>query len=210
MFEFVIAVIVILVVLKIVSNVRKKTAEKANPVKDTKAPASVTKAQENKPAVKPVVVAEPKKELKPEAPAIEPETKVEVIVASQETVALARKESSDKHLPEDSTLRRHYLTQLHSMIESLKSARPTDSTLSRHYDAMISAERELCVNEPAAIERLQRQYKDHKKTAAQKIQQPKAIAEPVVKAEISPEKPTLPEDSMLRRHAITHLNSLSG
>ena len=210
MFEFVIAVIVILVELKIVSNVRKKTAEKANPVKDTKAPASVTKAQENKPVVKPVVVAEPKKAAVAETPAIEPEPKVDVIVASQETVVLAEKDSSDKHFPEDSTLRRHYLSQLHAMIESLKSARPTDSTLSRHYDALINAEIEQCLSEPAAIERLQSLYEDHKKTVAQKIQQPKVIAEPVIEAEIRPEQPTLPEDSMLRRHAITHLNSLSG
>lgn len=45
-------------------------------------------------------------------------------------------------LPEDSTLRRHFLTQLQSEIESALSPRPTDSILQRHYDALVTAELE--------------------------------------------------------------------
>jgi hypothetical protein len=43
-------------------------------------------------------------------------------------------------IPEDSALRRHYVTQLRTTIEAAKAARPTDSALRRHYDAMIDAE----------------------------------------------------------------------
>lgn len=45
-------------------------------------------------------------------------------------------------IPEDSTLRRHYLTLLRANIEKNKAPRPTDSTLRRHYDAMLDAELE--------------------------------------------------------------------
>ena len=193
MFEFVIAVIAILVALKIVSNMRKKTADAVI--------APVTKVQENKPTVKPVVAAEPK------APAIEPEAKVAVTAASPVAVAI----SSADDLPQDSTLRRHFITQLRATIVALKPARPTDSTLSRHYDALINAEVEQC-NSNAAIECLQSRYDAHKKTAAQTVVQPaKVVAAPVVESApiVSSVAPALPEDSMLRRHAITHLDSLS-
>jgi hypothetical protein len=210
MFEFVIAIVAVLVVLAIVSNARKRSAEKANPATAPKAP-----TQENKPVVKPIVNAELEKEALPE-PVIASKPAVEVIVTSPgvKTVALAHKDNSNDHLPQDSTLRRHYLAHLHAIIDALNPARPTDSTLSRHYDALIHAEIDQCLSEPAAIERLQHRFDDHKKTAAQKIQQAEVIAKPVVKAKISQGEPVassaspvLPEDSTLRRHAI-QLNSL--
>lgn len=43
-------------------------------------------------------------------------------------------------VPEDSALRRHYLSMLRTNIESSKAPRPADSALRRHYDAMIDAE----------------------------------------------------------------------
>ncbi len=43
-------------------------------------------------------------------------------------------------VPEDSMLRRHFLTNLRATIEKNKAQRPTDSALRRHYDAMINAE----------------------------------------------------------------------
>jgi hypothetical protein len=45
-------------------------------------------------------------------------------------------------IPEDSVLRRHYITQLRSEIEQGLSPRPTDFTLQRHYDALVSSELE--------------------------------------------------------------------
>ncbi len=42
-------------------------------------------------------------------------------------------------LPEDSALRRHFLTQVRAEIESQLFQRPTDSTLRRHYDSQVEA-----------------------------------------------------------------------
>ena len=43
-------------------------------------------------------------------------------------------------VPEDSVLRRHFLTHLQSEIEASLFPRPTDSVLQRHYDSLIAAE----------------------------------------------------------------------
>ena len=43
-------------------------------------------------------------------------------------------------LPEDSILKRHFLTQLQSEIEAALFPRPTDSMLQRHYDTLVAAE----------------------------------------------------------------------
>ena len=45
-------------------------------------------------------------------------------------------------IPEDSVLRRHYITQLRSEIELDLFPRPTDSTLQRHYDTLVAVELE--------------------------------------------------------------------
>lgn len=57
-------------------------------------------------------------------------------------------------LPQDSILRRHYLTHLCTMIESLSSPRPTDSVLCRHYDAMIVARIDQSLNNKKVMEQL--------------------------------------------------------
>jgi hypothetical protein len=50
---------------------------------------------------------------------------------------------SDKlKVPEDSVLRRHFLTHLQSEIESALFPRLTDSVLQRHYDSLVTAELE--------------------------------------------------------------------
>lgn len=41
-------------------------------------------------------------------------------------------------IPEDSVLRRHHLTQLHTQAAARLPARPSDSVLRRHYDALLS------------------------------------------------------------------------
>ena len=48
--------------------------------------------------------------------------------------------NSELRVPEDSTLKPHFLTYLQSEIESALLPRPTDSILQRHYDALVSAE----------------------------------------------------------------------
>lgn len=43
-------------------------------------------------------------------------------------------------IPEDSMLRRHYLTKLYTQVADRLPARPTDSALRRHYDTMLENE----------------------------------------------------------------------
>lgn len=61
-----------------------------------------------------------------------------------EPIATATKESknSSLNIPEDSTLKRHFLSNLKSKIESEMPPRPTDSTLKRHYDTQVQAKLE--------------------------------------------------------------------
>ena len=213
-----IATVLLLIIILIIFMIRKRISKKAKPKKDPKLPESAMQAKENKQANKPLIDTEPKNEPLAEPQTKEPlcstESNSELIVESQtnETVTPTQKECY-KNLPQDSTLRRHYLTNLRAMIESLKPPRPTDSSLSRHYDAMILAEIEQCVSDQGAIERLICNYEDHKNALAQQIQEPKTIAEPLLKAEMSREDAQqenlkLPEDSMLRRHTITNLYAI--
>ncbi len=59
--------------------------------------------------------------------------------ASTEIVNITELPSEKQQLPEESTLRRHFLTQLMAEIESEMSPRPTEATLKRHYDSLILA-----------------------------------------------------------------------
>ena len=42
-------------------------------------------------------------------------------------------------IPEDSTLKRHFLANLRAQIESEFHSRPTDAVLKRHYDSLIAS-----------------------------------------------------------------------
>ncbi|NOQ35578.1 MAG: hypothetical protein GQ569_06750 [Methylococcaceae bacterium] len=43
-------------------------------------------------------------------------------------------------IPEDSTLRRHFLAEVRAKIESNFHPRPTDAVLKRHHDSLIASE----------------------------------------------------------------------
>ncbi len=66
--------------------------------------------------------------------ATKPEAKVAVKPASASITQL--------QIPEDSTLRRHFISNLKYEIESAMPARPTESTLKRHYDSTLQAKLE--------------------------------------------------------------------
>jgi hypothetical protein len=213
-----IAIVLLVIIILIFLMVRKRISKKEEFEKGHKFPKTAmdADAEKSKPADEPILDTEPKKEPLPAAQARESSCSTEpvstLVIKSQvnETVTLP-----PEFLPQDSMLRRHYLTHLRAMIESLNPPHPTDASLSRHYDAMITAEIEQCLNDKGAVERLICNYEDHKKAFVQQPQQPKTIAEPILKAEISREdtvyqneKATLPEDSMLRRHAITNLYAI--
>ena len=142
------------------------------------------------------------------------------------------KQDSTDNLPQDSTLRRHAIAHIRSLIESINPARPTDSSLSRHYYALINDEIEQCISDKGAIERLIVTVEAHKKALPQSVTAP---IKPVVKAKVSAKQTTVqaeapvleqpaintevkaniplpPTDSTLRRHYDTmidyELNSL--
>lgn len=82
------------------------------------------------------------------------EEKVEAVKAAVEKVAEVKpepvakpapassvaSETTNLQIPEDSTLKRHFVSILKAEIESELPPRPTDSTLKRHYDAKVQAE----------------------------------------------------------------------
>jgi hypothetical protein len=67
-------------------------------------------------------------------------SKVDVMEKLERISALSTE--STVLIPEDSVLRRHFMTQLRNEIEMNLFPRPTDSTLQRHYDAMVAMELE--------------------------------------------------------------------
>jgi len=67
-------------------------------------------------------------------------TKVEVAVSTPvvEAVVVATEAAAESfQLPEDSVLRRHFLAQLQSEVESEYSPEPTDAVLKRHYEQLV-------------------------------------------------------------------------
>lgn len=212
MSELMIAVLAFAFMLIIFFMVRKRTHKLSEPATPVKESNSAGKSIQN---------AEPVKEILPETKAKQPipssesvngpivETKV------NETVSLSSKDSNE-NLPQDSMLRRHYLANLRAMVESLNPPRPTDSSLSRHYDSLIISKIEECLSDKGAIERLICKYEDHKKTLVHQIREHIKPAGPLLKAGVSKEDstieseyPKLPEDSVLRRHTITHLKAIA-
>ncbi|MEY3289367.1 MAG: hypothetical protein RLZZ419_1609 [Pseudomonadota bacterium] len=150
-------------------------------------------------------------------PIIEPKTGSAVILTQQ---------TPNNNAPQDSALRRHFVSHLRTMVESLQHTRPTDSTLSRHYDSVINAEIEQCVNDQGVLEQLISRYEDQKKTFVQPIEAPQTLAEPLIKTEVNAEpakEPTVsqqidiiteqlsvrPTDSTLARHYDTMINKTS-
>jgi hypothetical protein len=60
----------------------------------------------------------------------------------QPSIKVSAKQENKMKIPEDSTLRRHFITQLITEIEGSLPPRPTDSTLRRHYDYMLETMKE--------------------------------------------------------------------
>lgn len=107
---------------------------------------------------------------------------------------------SDDAIPQDSTLKRHFLTTILAESESVLDERPTDSTLQRHYDTKLDEEvasRLLSANKNAS--------------QSSPVVAPVAVVPevqvPAVQAKadtVTTEKESIPEDSMLRRHYLSN------
>jgi hypothetical protein len=172
-----------------------------------------------------VVTVTPDKPIKQESVSVEKVAIKPVTVAVPSTKA---SEPVNKNLPQDFTLRRHYLTHLRTIIVSINPQRPTDSALSRHYDTEITAQLEQSLSGQQAIQELLACYENHKKNLALSVvethqsvltspvvEEIQVIIESSAKPETSHESVVellterkaskIPEDSQLRRHYISHL-----
>lgn len=194
MSEFIIAVIVISVVLMVVFKARKKSVN----VKSNVATPNVVDLKD-KPIVKPL---ESKAAKIPEEPVVKAQEAVVIVEAPQITTA-AKVQHSNIQIPQDSTLRRHALNHLHSILESCKENRPTDSSLSRHYDNLVEVILSGYTQDADEILCLMSYYQRYFKTAiVAEVASVKAVLADVVILDTVGVKSTLPEDSTLRRHAL--------
>ena len=194
MSEFIIAVIVISAVLMFISKAREKADKE-------KSEASPHKASESevKPIVKPITT----NEVAESAPNIKAEENI--VVAISPKVAVSTKETTkDIQIPKDSTLRRHTLNQLHTLLESCKENRPTDSLLSRHYDQLVEVKLNDYTNDADEILCLLSFYENYFKeeVVVTDTASVKTIVNTTLTSDIDTKKSTLPEDSALRRHAV--------
>lgn len=149
----------------------------------------------------------------PSEQAVVQQTGAKPVVASvATTVASQTVEPCHKNLPEDSMLRRHYLTHVRTML-SVVSAQSTDATF--------SVQLERCLNDAQAMQQLLADYAQSKKivatpaASAPQVQHPAPetieAVEPII---VEPKASThcqcqhrLPEDSLLRRHYLTELHA---
>lgn len=66
-------------------------------------------------------------------------------------------------IPEDSVLRRHYISHIKYMIETITFPCPTDSVLRRHYEHLISSRLEECLSDEAQMNKLILCYEEHRR-----------------------------------------------
>lgn len=127
--------------------------------------------------------------------------------------APAREEPSADWLPEDSVLKRHYLTHLRAEREALTNPYPTDSTLRRHYETMIRMELDWPSAQASREEAPVPQESAARERPVIQGGKPEAKAEPlltVVRSESHAHAAhgmRIPEDSILRRHFLTNLQA---
>jgi len=216
MIEFIIAIALIALAFYFLKIKNKKSATTQDNVPESAKPIK----QETKPADKVVASTESKPVESVNKPAI-----------AQATPKIEKSpEPTNENLPQDSTLRRHYLTHLHAIVSAINPPRPTDSALSRHHDAQIADQLEQSLRSQDTIQQLFSRYENHKKKPTPSVvekteaivvvpvvEETQAIITPSAKPEVSdkgvvvtlPERKAskIPEDSQLKRHYLTHLHN---
>lgn len=170
------------------------------------------KAKKRKLKEEPVKLEEQRKQVKeePSVTAVEVDRKIAVEAQKREVAKIETKqvvEQIHQKLPQDSLLRRHYLTHLKMMITSIYTPEPTDSALKRHYESMISGKIADCLDDDAKMARLVADYEEIKKASTQQFVAVKAPDQRQA-AKAVQSKMNVPEDSMLRRHYLTHVRSM--
>jgi hypothetical protein len=145
--EFVIGAVLLLLVLLFFLRIRKITSVVA----------------EQTPADSPQAIAEDANQVLSQQPVSSQQD------VGQETIPLtvpapAVPETPHQNLPQDSVLRRHHLTHIRHMIESVTVPRPTESVLRRHYDQLIASELDSCLSADAHMQKLIDRYEAHRKS----------------------------------------------
>ncbi|HEY8034183.1 MAG TPA: hypothetical protein VIF37_01170 [Methylobacter sp.] len=168
MSEFIITVVLVVSLIAILTFLkkRKKCSSKETPKSEPRAPEQVKQQPETKavanaetasvnPQITEATVAT-RSEPKPAStgPSIKPQAKEASVAPAADT--------ANNLLPQDSILKRHYITHLCSMIDSLAPPHPTDSVLSRHYDAMLVTEIVRCLNDKKAMKQLIDDYENRR------------------------------------------------
>jgi hypothetical protein len=125
------------------------------------------------------VVNEPAQAAKPQ-----PITKPQPVAEVEVKPALYPQPDPTHVFPQDSMLRRHFISHLTAVGKPYEPSRPTDSMLRRHYDAMLANPTSVSAAKPAVT------------TSAPATATPSRKCTHQVR---------LPEDSMLKRHFLTAL-----
>jgi hypothetical protein len=120
------------------------------------------------------------------------ETPISNLAATNDCIAVKQatvpSEKSDRLVPEDSVLQRHYWAQLAAEQAAIKNPYPTDSVLRRHYEQKQIANFNLAIAEVAAGDSELSDVSD----------------DPIQMASVTPIKViAIPEDSVLKRHFLS-------
>ncbi|MDO9162399.1 MAG: hypothetical protein Q8N35_07170 [Methylococcaceae bacterium] len=116
-------------------------------------------------------------------------------------------------LPEDSVLKRHYFSQIQTLLEESLPTKPSDATLKRHYEAVLTDKLEQVLNDKHLLNQLLEGQRRKEEVAqpAQEVKQPELAIETPVAAEpsISQTVVKIPEDSVLKRHYFAHIRAVA-
>jgi hypothetical protein len=192
--EIITVLIILVIVAQIVLNSQKNNAEKDVSASPAKSQDKVIQPSEPKPTANSDSV------IKPQLPVTHTSHKPAATIEASST-------ENNSLLPQDSILRRHYLTHLCNIVESLAPQRPTDSVLSRHYDAMLVAKLVQCSTNEKALAQLFHDYENNTPDAiVPPLAEPQAELTKIVATDDNSNP--LPQDSVLRRHYLAHLFSM--
>jgi hypothetical protein len=175
-----------------------KKRKKSDEIK-RETPSHEASYSESKPIVKPVTIHEVVAETEPK---ISTEEHAVIKNSPKATVSISEK-CKDIQIPKDSTLRRHALNQLHTLLESCKERRPTDAMLSRHYDQLVEVRLNDYTTDTDEILCLLSFYENYfENEVVTKVVPVKTIVATSSISNTVTIKSVLPEDSALRRHAL--------
>ena len=156
---------VLFVALMFYRSSRKQTGPDVADIRPVSKPEAPTPVAKKAPVVaatssQPGPASTPKRETAPE-PALTPEPEIASTPAF--TPKPEATQASRSHVPQDSILRRHFVTHVRYMLETVTFPRPTEMVLRRHYDQLIASQLEACLEDEAELNKLIRRYDETRK-----------------------------------------------